>query len=49
VKWPKTGKEQTFRNVAADRIIRITEGSDVVDAPQYVAAAAAAPATGAAQ
>ena len=49
VKWPKTGKEQTFRNVAADRIIRITEGADAVDEPHYVAAAAPAPVSGAAQ
>lgn len=52
VKWPKTGKEQTFKDVAADRIIRITEGSDAVEAPQYVPAApaaVAAPAAGAAQ
>jgi hypothetical protein len=26
--WPRTGLAQTFRNVAADRIIVITEGSD---------------------
>ena len=49
VKWPRTGKEQTFRNVAADRIIRITEGADAVDEPHYVAAASAAPVSGAAQ
>ncbi|MEX2663735.1 MAG: CRTAC1 family protein, partial [Vicinamibacterales bacterium] len=28
VRWPKSGKTQTFRNVAGDRIIEITEGRD---------------------
>jgi len=27
VKWPKTGETQTFTNVAADRILQVTEGS----------------------
>ncbi|MEQ1727055.1 MAG: CRTAC1 family protein [Vicinamibacterales bacterium] len=39
VKWPKTGREQTFENVAGDRIIRITEGTDAIVVPQYVAGA----------
>ena len=28
VKWPRSGTVQTFKNVAADRIIEITEGKD---------------------
>jgi len=27
VKWPKTGETQTFKNVAVDRILQVTEGS----------------------
>jgi hypothetical protein len=32
VRWPKSGETQTFTNVAADRIIRITEGKPAGDA-----------------
>jgi hypothetical protein len=28
VRWPRSGRSQTFRHVAGDRIIRITEGRD---------------------
>jgi hypothetical protein len=33
--WPRTGLTQTFRNVPADRIIVITEGSDQIQEKQY--------------
>jgi hypothetical protein len=34
VRWPKSGKTQTFRNVAGNRIVRVTEGRDaLVEAP----------------
>jgi len=32
VRWPKTGATQTFANVAADRIVRVTEGKPAADA-----------------
>jgi hypothetical protein len=28
VRWPRSGKAQTFRDVAADRIVQVTEGRD---------------------
>jgi hypothetical protein len=30
VRWPRTGETQTFLNVAADRIVEITEGGDAI-------------------
>jgi hypothetical protein len=34
VRWPTSGKTQTFRNVAGNRIVRVTEGRDaLVEAP----------------
>jgi hypothetical protein len=35
VKWPRSGIVQKFQNVASDRIIEITEGSDKVVEKQY--------------
>ena len=35
VTWPKSGTTQTFRNVAADRIIEITEGRDELVEKRY--------------
>jgi len=35
VKWPRSGIVQTFKNVPADRIIRITEGKDEVVEKHY--------------
>jgi hypothetical protein len=32
VRWPKSGTTQTFSNVAADRIVQITEGKSGADA-----------------
>ena len=32
VYWPTTGQTQTFRDVAADRFIRITEGDARIEA-----------------
>jgi hypothetical protein len=32
VRWPKSGTTQTFSNVAADRIIQITEGKPAPEA-----------------
>jgi hypothetical protein len=40
VRWPKSGKTQTFRDVAANRIIRITEGRDEIVEPPYAPAGA---------
>ncbi|HSL23737.1 MAG TPA: CRTAC1 family protein [Vicinamibacterales bacterium] len=37
VKWPKSGTTQRFRNVAADRIIEITEGRDSLVEKRYPA------------
>ena len=39
VKWPASGTTQTFRNLAANRIIEITEGSGEVKEKHYVKAA----------
>ena len=48
VKWPKTGETQTFTNVAADRILQITEGSgsdaSALVVKQYAPAIAPVPA-----
>jgi enediyne biosynthesis protein E4 len=30
VRWPRTGAVQVFRNVPADRIVTVTEGSDTL-------------------
>ncbi|MEQ1884821.1 MAG: CRTAC1 family protein [Bryobacteraceae bacterium] len=35
VKWPKSGTTQTFKNVAADRIIEITEGKNDIVTKNY--------------
>jgi hypothetical protein len=35
VHWPRSGITQTFRNVAADRIIEITEGQDEIQEKHY--------------
>jgi hypothetical protein len=43
VRWPKSGTTQTFTNVAANRIIRITEGKPAAEAlvePHYLPVAA---------
>jgi len=43
VRWPKSGAVQTFKHVAADRIVRITEGQPETSAmvePHYTPAAA---------
>jgi enediyne biosynthesis protein E4 len=43
VRWPKSGATQTFTHVAADRIVRITEGQPEASAltePHYAPAAA---------
>ena len=37
VKWPRSGLTQRFRNVAADRIIEITEGGDALVEKRYLA------------
>jgi hypothetical protein len=37
VRWPKSGKTQTFRNVAPNRIVRITEGRDDMVEARYPA------------
>jgi hypothetical protein len=39
VRWPKSGRTQTFRNVAANRIVRITEGRDDIVEARYGAPA----------
>jgi hypothetical protein len=38
VRWPKSGKTQTFTNVAAGRILQITEGRDELVEKRYVPA-----------
>ena len=35
VRWPKTGRTQTFRGVATDRIVEITEGRDELVEKRY--------------
>jgi hypothetical protein len=37
VRWPKSGKTQSFRNVAGNRIIEITEGRDELVEKRYPA------------
>jgi hypothetical protein len=37
VRWPKSGVTQTFRNVAADRILEITEGRNDLVEKHYAA------------
>jgi len=37
VKWPRSGTVQTFNNVAADRIIQITEGKNEIVEKHYQA------------
>jgi hypothetical protein len=39
VRWPRSGAVQTFRQVAANRIIEITEGRDAVTEKRYPAVA----------
>jgi hypothetical protein len=36
VRWPRSGTVQKFRNVAANRIVQVTEGSDALVEKQYV-------------
>ena len=44
VRWPRSGVTQTFRGVAADRIVEVTEGRDeLVEKTYTVAARAGAP------
>ena len=38
VRWPRSGLTQTFRNVAADRIVEVTEGREALVEKRYVAA-----------
>jgi hypothetical protein len=38
VRWPKSGKTQTFRNVVAGRILQITEGRDELVEKRYTPA-----------
>jgi len=35
VRWPRSGRVQTFHDVAADRIVRVTEGRDAIEEPAY--------------
>jgi len=35
VRWPRSGRVQTFRDVAPDRIVRVTEGRDTLEEPAY--------------
>jgi hypothetical protein len=35
VRWPRSGKVQTFRNVAANRIVEVTEGSSELKEKHY--------------
>ncbi len=37
VRWPRSGIVQKFQNVAADRIVQVTEGSDQLIEKHYVA------------
>jgi hypothetical protein len=37
VKWPRSGTVQTFNNIAADRIIQITEGKNEIVEEHYQA------------
>jgi hypothetical protein len=37
VKWPRSGTVQTFNNIAADRIIQITEGKNEIVEKHYQA------------
>jgi enediyne biosynthesis protein E4 len=36
VKWPRSGVVQKFQNVAANRIVQVTEGSDALVERKYV-------------
>ena len=36
VRWPRSGTSQKFQNVAANRIIQITEGTDELVEKKYV-------------
>ena len=38
VKWPRSGTVQTFKNVAANRIVEITEGVDDLKEKHYAKA-----------
>ena len=38
VKWPRSGTVQTFKNVAGDRIIEITEGVNQIKEKHYLKA-----------
>jgi hypothetical protein len=40
VRWPRSGKSQTFRHVAVDRIVQVTEGRDELVEKRYTAAPA---------
>jgi hypothetical protein len=42
VKWPRSGIVQTFKNVAADRIIEVVEGRDTIVEKHYRPGAAGA-------
>jgi hypothetical protein len=35
VRWPRSGRVQTFRDVAPDRIVRVTEGRDTLEEVRY--------------
>ena len=35
VRWPRSGITQTFRNVAANRIVEITEGRETLVEKRY--------------
>jgi len=36
VRWPRSGVVQKFQNVAANRIVQVTEGSDALVEKRYV-------------
>jgi len=36
VKWPRSGVTQKFQNVAANKIVQVTEGSDALVEKNYV-------------
>ncbi len=44
VRWPRSGRVQTFRDVPVDRIVRVVEGSDRLELPAYPTARAPVPA-----
>jgi hypothetical protein len=35
VKWPRSGIVQKFKNVAGNRIVQVTEGSDALVEKKY--------------